>query len=32
LLAATTLLDDLDEAGFELFDGGYMLSEDAHLA
>jgi hypothetical protein len=32
LFAATALLDDLDEAGFELFDRGYMLSEDAHLA
>ena len=32
LFAATALLDDLDEAGFELFDRGYVLSEDAHLA
>jgi hypothetical protein len=32
LFAATALLDDLHEAGFELFDRGYVLSEDAHLA
>jgi hypothetical protein len=32
LFATTALLDDLHEAGFELFDRGHVLSEDAHLA
>jgi hypothetical protein len=32
LFAATALLDDLHEAGFELFDRRHVLSEDAHLA
>jgi hypothetical protein len=31
LLAAAALLDDLDEAGLQLLDGGHVVGQDAHL-
>jgi hypothetical protein len=32
LLAAAGFFNDLDEAGLELFDGGDVVCEDAHVA
>jgi hypothetical protein len=32
LLAAAGLFDDFDETGLELFDGGNVVCEDAHVA
>ena len=32
LFAATALLDDFDQTGLELLDGGNVVRENAHLA
>ena len=32
LLAAAALLNDLDQAGLELLDGGHVIGEDTHVA
>lgn len=32
LLAAAGFFDDFNEAGLELFDGGDVVGEDAHIA
>lgn len=32
LLATSTFLDDLNEAGLQLFDGRYMIGQDTHFS